>query len=268
MKLFLSINNKFFEKTPYDLISYIKKYDNDNVIKGFEIHFDLHNEFEKKYIENLLYLMEKVNYDVQFHGNSNLNIEEQYKYMDYMNLLSKVLKRKIHIVLHPLVLDDYEESMKQTNIYFSKILIYIYSKKYDINISIENLSTIGDIDLSKKYISRILANNSDLYFTYDVGHEIKDYGNITNLNYIQLERLYNVHIHSFNMHNFNTTYDHQPIFENDDNITKIVKTLKFLKLLGYQKTIVLEYDFYALGNQYEERIINYLKSANYINSHL
>lgn len=46
MKLLLSINHKFFEKNPKELIEYIKKVDTNCYVKGFEIYINFNNKDE------------------------------------------------------------------------------------------------------------------------------------------------------------------------------------------------------------------------------
>lgn len=259
MKILLSINYKFFEKTPNELVKFIKKIDVNHHIKGFEIYFDFENEEHINYIKNLSFLCKKEEYILQFHGNNSYSIEFQKEYFKFLNEL--VDKKYIDVVLHPLDCDLIEDSVKETNMYFSKLLNIIYENKYKINLSIENLNSINTFRLSKDYLKSILSNNMDLQFTYDIGHETVEYGKITDLDSILIERLSNVHIHTFDKN-----IDHQPIGMNDHK--EWVKAIQYLNYLHFDGTLVLEYDFYTLGNDFEERMMNYIKCVEYIQNYI
>ena len=259
MKILLSLNFKFMEYTSLELYNLIK---NSNSIKGFEISFDLNKKEEQQYVNELVFICKQHDYILQFHGDSTLTLEEQYKYLDFINDISNELNKRIDIVLHPISGNNFDECVSKTNEYFSNVLNYIYTNSYKINISIENLNTSipEKIRLSKDYLLPILSNNIDLNFTYDVGHEICEYGNLTDLNPVLLERLTNIHIHTFDPYD-----DHRPIIKSNLNW---VKAIQYLKFINFNNTLVLEYNFYALGDNYDERMINYIECAEYINEYL
>lgn len=257
MKILLSLNNKFFEKSPVELIRMIQELDVNNYVSGFELYIDFYDKSHIEYAKELAYLSKNNNYLLQFHGNSDYPLEDQKQYMLFLNDIAKTLEYKINVVLHPLSLDTIEDNVEKSNLYFSEILNYIYQNQLAINVSIENLNSNETPRLSKDYLTSILANNMDLSFTYDVGHEIVDYGNLTDLNPVLLNRLSNVHFHTF--HFF---YDHQPVGMDSDK--KWVKAFRYLKTIHFDKTLVLEYDFYDLGNDFSERMINYIKCVEYI----
>jgi len=259
MKILLSLNFKFMDNSPLELYNFIK---DSNSIKGFEVSFDLFNELEKQYVNELIFICKQHDYILQFHGDSTLNLEEQYKYLDFINEISNELNKRMDIVLHPISGDNFDECVTKTNEYFSNVLNYIYTNSYKINISIENLNTetTENIRLSKDYLLPILSNNIDLNFTYDVGHEIFEYGNLTDLNPVLIERLTNIHFHTFNNYE-----DHKAIIKNESNW---IKAIQYLKLIKFDSTLVLEYDFYTLGETYEERMNNYIECAEYISEYL
>lgn len=264
MKILLSLNFKLMDYTAYDLIKLIEKEDSKKIISGFEVCVDIENEERKKYVNELAILCKQNNLILQFHGDSSYELEKQKKYMDFLNNISNIVGKRINVVLHPHSEDTIEESIEKSNIYFSEILNYIYENNYNISISIENLNSMIDENrLSKGYLKSILANNMELNFTYDLGHEIVEYGEVTNLDTILLERLTNVHIHTF----YNID-DHLPIKENDFNKEKWVKAIQYLNYINYDKTIVLEYDVYTLGESFEERVFNYIKCAEFISEYI
>lgn len=107
-----------------------------------------------------------------------------------------------------------------------------------------------------------------MYLTYDIGHEIADYGNITNLNKIIIPLISNVHIHTINNY-YSNGYDHKPIFKNDEKWNEIIKGIIFLKNNNYNGSIVFEYDLYACpGNTLEEKIISYCESIDYVSERI
>ena len=55
--------------------------------------------------------------------------------------------------------------------------------------------------------------------------------------------------------------DHLAINEMTENITTAIKNLKDI---SYDKNIVLEYNIPALGSDYDERLKNWIVSANVI----
>ena len=102
--------------------------------------------------------------------------------------------------------------------------------------------------------------------TYDIGHEISDYGNVINdmINKNTISLISNVHIHSSNSV-YNGGFDHKPIFKNDERWNEIIKAILFLKSLHYDKTIVFEYDLlFCPGDTLEDKIVSYCKSIDYV----
>lgn len=261
MNLMLSINKKFYDVTPVELINIIKENDKKNIVAGFEFCLTDLNEKNLAYALELNYLCKLNNYLFQIHGNCDLNMGDQFKMMDFISTLSD---NKIKVVLHSLSGDNIEEEIKNSNLYFSELLNYIYEKHYKIEISIENLNSPIELRLNKGLILAILSNNEDLYFTYDVGHEIAEYGNITDLDQIMINKLCNIHIHTFKNVN-----DHLPISIDEENKLKWVKALQYLKFIKYDKTLVLEYDIYQInGETLKEKIENYIEEVYFINEYI
>ena len=74
----------------------------------------------------------------------------------------------------------------------------------------------------------------------------------------------NIHIHTNKNDHYSKTFDHQPIYKNDENWNNLIKYITFLKLNNYDGPIVYEYDLYALeGETIKEKVINYAKSIAY-----
>ena len=141
-------------------------------------------------------------------------------------------------------------------------------KEIDSNkviISLENLNSLRNLNrLNKEMIRPMILNDEKLYFTYDIGHEIADYGEITNLDSFMIDDIRNIHLHTCRHEE-----DHFPIYNNDINWNKIIKSLIFLINNHYQYNIVFEYDLYECkGYTIEEKILDYLNSIDMISKHI
>lgn len=253
MELLLYIDNKILGISPDNLINNILS----TGIKGFEVSFDIFSYIEANYLKRLAELCKKNKLKLQVHAHIHDNIEKQ---LDFYQEVSIIYGNNINIVNHPVSSENIYLAQEQTNILFSKILNYIYIKQYNLLISIENLSSrVNTIRLSKKLLLPILSNNEDLYFTYNIGNEIKDYGKIIDLQKLFIERLNNVHIYTFDLKS-----NHKAITKNDPIKMNIIKGLTYLKQNDYNGTLVLDYDFSLFGDNNEQRLKEYIESAKFI----
>lgn len=265
MKSIISINNKFFSISPKELVNIIKN--NSKYTIGFEISVDVNNSDEVLYMRDLAYQCKQGNFIFQVHGNSLLTVDKQITFLKDLENISDQLGYKINVVMHSIVGVNYKDSIKLTTDYLNKITDYIDNNK--IQISLENLNDINDLDrLNVDDITPIIANNENIYLTYDIGHILADYGSVTALNKVVLPLISNVHIHSINS-DYSHGYDHKPIFKTDIHFNAIIKALIYLKINNYSGTIVFEYDLNScIGNTVEERIISYLKSIDFVSEHI
>lgn len=257
MKILLSLNYKFFDLEPEKLIELIKKYDKENLIKGFEIATN--SEKDKEYLFNLAQLALREKYIINLHSPSFEDIEEAKKYLEFAVKTSKIMNRKINIVYHPINAESIEESKEKTKEKIKEIMQYIEEKNYSKNVemSIENLNDMNRIKrLKKEDLIEILEKQKKLKFTYDIGHEIIDGIKTEKLVHILEERLNNIHIHTYQK-----DLDHYPI--KDINEQEIIK--KLLEKYGNNKTVVLEYAIdYIEGENFETKLKNYVESAKII----
>ncbi len=265
MKSLISINRKFMEFSPLELINIIEE--NSRNVKGFEIAINSNDEIELKYLKDLAFICKKRNFHFQVHGNSGLPLDIQISYLRDLELISDELGYPINVVLHPLNCSSNEESKIQTIIYMDELI-----KAIDVNkiiISLENLNDFKSNDrLNKEDITSIVLNNENLYMTYDIGHEIIEDGNITDLNPLLIPELSNVHIHTFN-NVYDGGYDHKPIYKNDEHWNQLLKAIMFLKLNKYNGCIVFEYDVYACyGDNLKDKIISYCHSIDDVSDRL
>lgn len=122
--------------------------------------------------------------------------------------------------------------------------------------------------MDKTDITPIIANNEDIFLTYDIGHEIVEYGSITSLNKAIIPLISNVHIHTTN-NNYSDGFDHKPIFENDEHWNEILKGILFLKSNDYTGSIVYEYDLYTCpGSTTLDKIKSYCDSIDYVSERI
>lgn len=263
MKILLSLNDKFTKRTPRDLINLIQENDVSNSIQGFEIYLNLDNDEEVKYFEEFINLSIKNNYLIQFHSIQTEDIDKQKQYLNFYNEIAKKLDYSLKVVFHSFDIGTIEENINYTSEYMAELLNYIYINQFNLMLSIENLNARDNNRLNKEQIIKILANNNDLMFTYDIGHEILNYGNIIDLNEILISKLVNVHLHTFMYDD-----DHKSLYSKDPNKSKWVKAILYLKSLNYHETIVLEYDLYdMIGEDYEEKLLSYIESAETIKNY-
>lgn len=261
MRCIMSINEKFMEYSPNELVDIVMK--NSASVEGFEIYIIYKDKKQVDYLKQIAFLCKKNNLYFQVHGDSNLELSDQYEFLKMLENLSDQLGYQINVVMHPFYYEDIDKSIKETVIYINDVIDKIDKNK--ISISLENLNDYGKEDrLNKGEITPIVVNNEDLFMTYDIGHEIADNGNITDLNEYVVPIVNNVHIHTYN-DIYADGYDHKPIFKNDRNWIRIIKSLIYLKINNYDKSIVFEYDlYYCPGDTTLDRIISYCKSMDFV----
>lgn len=261
MKEIMSINSKFMEITPKELVELV--INNSKCVKGFEISVDYYNSNEVKYMIELANECSKNNLLFQIHGNSNVSLENNICFIKIVEGLSNLFDYKINIVMHSLIADTTQEAIEKTTKYLNSLTSQIDNDK--VTISLENLNDIHHEDrLNKEDIVSIICNNENIYMTYDIGHEIIDFGNITDLNEALIPLISNVHLHTYS-NKYEDGFDHKPIFENDEHWSQILKGILFLKNNNYKGNVVFEYDLYAcIGNTIEEKIKSYISSMDYV----
>ncbi len=265
MQLLLALNYKFIEKEPNQLIRLLELYDPQRKIKGFEMMPDYTDEKSMAYFDQLATLCKEKGYHLQVHSTKRSYIEEQKHFLDLMEKYALMLGYTINIVFHPVSDENDTIALEKTNELMGELLIYCYQKNYHLTLSLENLehrTTI--VRLDKDEIIPIFYNNIDLKYTYDLGHEFKDYGQITDVDHLLLERLNNVHLFRNDR-----TVNHLPLTDHDPDKEQWVKALLYLKQSGYHGSVVLEYDFYQMkGNTFEEKFKDYIEHALFVQDYL
>ena len=257
MKILLSLNFKFFNLEPEKFIELVQKYDNENLIKGFEIA--INSIKDELYVLRLAKVALKKEYIINLHSPNFENMEEAKKYLEFAVEISKIMKRKINIVYHPINANSIEESKEKAKTQIEDIMQYIEDKKYynNVELSIENLNNMYGIKrLKKEDLIEILEQHKSLKFTYDIGHEIIDGIKTEKLVNVLEERLNNIHIHTYKKN-----LDHYPI--KNINEYKMIKEL--LEKYQDNKTVVLEYALdYIEGEDFKTKLKNYIESAKII----
>ncbi len=259
MKVLISVNYKFMNLTAKGLLDLIHLH--NSKLGGFEVCINANIESEINYLKELAFEAHRNNLILQMHGTIYNDEQTNYKYLDIINDISNIMESSINIVYHSIFNESKEESLLASTKFLSSMLDYILLKKYNLTLSIENLNDIPNQDrLNKNDLVPILEKLPDLRFTYDIGHELIDYGNLTDLNEILKQRLNNVHIHTF--HN---THDHQVMTDDDKHKEEWIKGITYLKVINYSGPLVLEYDLNSFWfDTLEQKIVGYLNSIDRI----
>jgi len=259
MKFLISNNFKMNITTAHDLVNKVIPY---NVVDGFEIAPNYDSEFEMKFLEELAFECKKNNLLFQVHGNSSVDYSKQIEFIKKLDNLSNMLGYKINLVLHPIVKDNIEESLRISNEFYQRILED--TKDLGVIINTENLNSTLELKRPNlNEVKELLYNNPTLRLTYDIGHSIVEYEPVIISDEEIINRISNIHIHSFDY-----IEEHHIILENDMHKNEIIKSVLFLKKIKYDGPIVFEYDFYRTNSDnYDESLKNYIESIKYVKEH-
>ena len=257
MKSIISINKKFMDINPKKLCEIIV---NHKYTKGVEIYIENNNEDELKYLSDLVYELKRNDLILQVHGEVLLDLDIQLEFIKKLENYSDYLGYPIVFTLHTIYDQNPDVSVDKTIEYIQNIINNIDTNK--IIVCLENLNDIrGYKRLNKENIKPIILNDEKLYFTYDIGHDISNYGDITNIDGYMFEDIRNIHLHSFNP----SLNDHMPIYKNDPNWNLIIKALEFLIINKYEYNIVYEYGLeHCYGNDIYEKLDDYLNSIDLV----
>lgn len=245
MNSLISINNKFMNISPTDLVNYINK---SKYTKGIAVYFDFENAEEKKYLDHLVVEIKKNNLIFQVHGEIKYDLDKQSRYIKLLEEYSNYLGYPIALTLHPIYNIDKDKSISDTMNYINNFI-----NNDRVIICLENLNN------RENKIRLHLEDIIDLGIpiTYDMGHELIDSGKIPKC---PIEKIRNVHIHTNR-----DGLDHIPIYKDDVYLDEIIKVLRYLKNNNYKYSVVYEYGIdYCVGNTLEEKIKNYLDSIDYV----
>ena len=242
-----SINFKFMELEPHELLDLISKY-----ASGIEIYIEQESQLEISYFDKVLDLAPSYGLDVLIHGDSTLSLEVQKKYLEYLG--TKTYRSlPLEFTLHPVYNPDKEESIRISKEYFSELRET--AKKNNIRLSIENLNdSDGMARLKLNDVIKIVKDFDDVGITYDIGHVIAD-GKEDLLSDAEpiKEKIVKLHIHT------TKEEDHAPIYEGDKNIERIAEAMDYFR--NIDNKFVFEYDVYVCrGETLREKVEDYLKT--------
>lgn len=262
MKALMSINWKFMNVIPSELVTFIKN--NSKYCQGIEINVDYNKPNEVNYLKELAFVCKKEDFHLQIHANSNLDIDKQLEYMHMLESLSDMLDYKINVVLHSIYDDIVEESIHKTIDYLNQVLDNVDNNK--LTITLENLNSLHkEYRLNKHDITEIILNDDRLFFTYDIGHDLIENGGITDIDEYLVKEIANVHIHTYNYDSFSDCFDHKLIFKDDPHWNQLLKGIQFLKINHYEGPIVYEYALdFCIGYSIYDKIKYFLSSLDYV----
>ena len=257
MKSLISINHKFMCISSRELVKLIKE---SKYTKGVEIYIDYDKQEEVDYLDSLVPELKQNDLILQVHANVELELEMQIKYFELIAKYSTELGYPINVTFHTIYDEDVDKSLSKTLDYMTELIKNIDTTK--VVLCLENLNdTEGKKRPNKEEIRDIIVDNDFIYLTYDIGHELADYGTISNLDSKLVEEISNVHIHT----NDGKGNDHMPIYQNDMLWDEVIKGIEFLKSNGYQRSIVYEYALeFCKGENTEDRIKDYLNSIDFV----
>lgn len=263
MKTLLSLcNNKFFEVTPQRLIGIIEKHDTCGAVNGVEALLD--QKPNMNYLKELAEICRQKGLVFNLHASSLSSLEIDKNYLDYGNALVDIYGDKINIVVHSINESRKADSIARTQESMEVLFGHLDDKKYDLDVSIENLNVLnGQVRLVKEDLIEILQNHPNLKFTYDIGHEIVDGVYSINLKEILKARMNNIHISSHK-----NGIDHYPIGTREDDQNALVRLVKTGVDLN-ETPIVLEYGLdYVGGETFEEKVGRYAELASDFNNRI
>lgn len=256
MKSLISINSLFMSLSPKELVHLILE---SKYTKGVEACIDASNVNELKYLDELAFELQKNHLILQIHGEIMLDMDKQLEFFKKIEEYSDLFHEPIIVTMHSFCDEDSKLAIEKTVEYLSFLMKSIDCNK--VVLCLENLNDTKEFTrLGKEEIQTTILNDEKIYFTYDIGHEIADFGQITDLDSYMIEEIFNVHLHSDNK-----GVNHLPIYKNDPHWNEILKALTFLINHHYAHNIVYEYGLpNCRGNTAEEKVKDYLESIDFV----
>jgi hypothetical protein len=254
MNRLVSINQKFMELPPNELIELIDKYTD-----GIEAYIDYNEPSEMSYLDTLMPLLFERGLHFQIHGMSDLPLDKQEDYLAHVSQF-RTANEKVSVTFHPVYREDKAESVAETIDYLREIIAFTKDKMPQYEILLENLNDWDGMHRLKLYEERdIVSQLPELALTYDIGHVVADGATDAMKDVIApvdgFRRLIkNLHIHTCE----DAVVDHQPIYAGDKNWETIIGSLSGLSDIP---TVVFEYDLLVCkGETTREKIIDYLET--------
>ena len=248
MKSFISVNYRFMEMPPRELLELVAKH-----ADGVEVYADYHQQAEVDYLDEIAALIADYGLLLQIHGESTLSLPEQKEFLLHVNQLSN--GNLIPITLHSVYNEDVRESVEQTKRYFAEILEFVRKNCPNVMILIENLNDWeGHHRLKMEGIVPVLKDNPKLDITYDLGHVLADgKRDLIGISAQYQDRIRNLHIHTCR----SAIDDHLPIYESDKNWQLLIDALRSFGDLP----LVFEYNLLECrGETIHEKVVDYLQT--------
>lgn len=249
MKSVISINYKFMELPPSELLELVAKY-----ADGMEVYIDYHQQAEVDCLDEIAALMPDYKLRLQIHGESTLSLPEQKEFLARVNNYRN-FDGPIIVTLHSIYDEDMRKSIERTKKYFDEILEYVETNCPNIKILIENLNDWeGHYRLKMADIVPVIKERPKLGVTYDIGHVLADgEKDLIGVSAQIKDRIQNLHIHTCR----STIEDHLPIYEGDKNWQILIDALRNFGDIP----VVFEYNLLECrGETIHEKIVDYLKT--------
>ncbi|MDF2865361.1 MAG: Xylose isomerase-like barrel [Clostridia bacterium] len=266
MNFLMSINSKMFSQ--YDslnLMNVITNLDVNNSVKGIEIYIDMINEEEKEYCLSLAKVIKDKNLIMQVHSVDMNNLKENsiLEYLEYYNKLSLIYGKQVKLTVHSLEENTLEESIKKSIKILKSMMDKISENNFNLEVLLENLNEHREVVRCNIYEVYKIIDSVELDgITLDMGHYVYDNSN----DYSNLDNKYTNKIKNIHLHDISGKEDHHPFYYNS---VKIKEAMDYLKKIGYNENVVLEFGLeYLKGETFKDKIDEYIKQIEYVNSQL
>jgi len=237
--------------SPEEWIDNLKRIDKNNIIKGLELNLDLNNAEEIEYYKIVSQKAVDSGLEIQFHA-PDLRHTPMDKILEAYDYLGKSMDKDVHFTIHPYggsinVEDDILETIRD----FKTMKREIVEKNYKVDFSVENLNY--DKGIKRINLDELdpILESGNFKFCWDIGHSVFDGMNEHKLTETQLKSISNIHLHDVN-----EITDHLPFVHGN---VDLVKTMDYLKEIGYKKNVVVELRYEDLSGQHtDEKLVSFV----------
>ena len=263
MKLLLSVNNKFYKNFDYNWINLFFSYDIYNIIDGCEFALLFNNEYENKYILDLVSdEMYNKKWIFQFHApclSTYFSLHNSYLPMlQYYHNVSQFLGYPTKVNFHPIESTiSMDDSINKTKEEFYKLLDLVAMHSFNIDVLVENLNQLPNVYRANLDDLDEVIKISKLGFTYDIGHMTVDNKYEYCLTEDHIKNLRNIHLHDTD------EIEHFPYYNNKLFLEDF---FEYTKKIGYNDTIVAEIALdYMKSEGFERKILEYTRNMHILN---
>lgn len=243
----------------------IDKIDPQHIIDGFEINGNPEDAYDCDYMITLAHLMKNYNRTLQFH--SHFELHHHYNDLEYLNKIlifyhdiSLILNHTVNLVLHPVDSYDTEIAISRTHKFLNNLSLLKKIHNFNLTFSLENLNnTYQHQRLNTKSLRTLIENHPDIYFCWDIGHEVSEGICDYQLKKTMRQALNNVHIHDI------YSKDHYPFTY---GMTDYKRSIDYLNSTNYKGSLVTEINLaYLSGNSLLEKFRCYTDNINLLKSY-